>query len=144
LLLKATKFETAIRKDRSIAVNADSQLERRLVLCVDNLLKRNMMRFPGNFMIGHHGLEMLHQPVNDRAAQDQQQAERRQEQPAVVHGRSVIHRFQKLARVHICHILSFQVLTSGTAPLLLFTSAPNLESIAWATCEMIGRVSPLL
>ena len=40
--------------------------------------------------------------------------------------------------------VSNHALTNRTAPPPLLSGAPYLPSIAWATCEMIGRVSTLL
>ena len=62
-----------------------------------------MMFVAQHLVIGNQALKLLNQPVNHHAANQQQQAERSQEQPAVVHAGGVVHGVEKIGWGHVSH-----------------------------------------
>src|SRR5690349_9408688 len=84
-LLKSAQFKRALAQRLAVAVNADGQHERRFVLLLDDLRQRVVMRLAQLLVISDDGLKLFHQPVNHRAAQQQQQAESSEKQPAIIH-----------------------------------------------------------
>ena len=50
-----------------------------------------MVLLPQFLVIRNDRLELFYQPIDNNTAQEEQQAERRQEQPAVIHAGGVVH-----------------------------------------------------
>ncbi|MDB6056458.1 MAG: hypothetical protein JWO95_302, partial [Verrucomicrobiales bacterium] len=91
--LEAAEFEGALLQCGGVAIQTDGQLEGRSVLGVDDLLERGVVFASQVFVVGDYRLQLAHQPVDDEAANQQQEAEGGQEKPAVVHQGGVIDGF---------------------------------------------------
>jgi hypothetical protein len=105
--LDSLEFEGAFVQGGGVAVYADGQFEPQFVLGFDHFAQGALMRFLRGFVVNDHGLELLDEPVDDRSAKNQEQEERRQKKPAVVHAGRVVNGFQKLGCVHVCHGLTY-------------------------------------
>ena len=106
LLPKPPQFLRAFLQGGGVAINAHSQLERRVVLSGDDLRERAVMFVPQLNVIRDDGLQLFHQPEDNDATTDEQQAERGQEKPAVIHAGGVIHGGDKFVGVHVRHGLA--------------------------------------
>ncbi|MDB6058059.1 MAG: hypothetical protein JWO95_1903 [Verrucomicrobiales bacterium] len=83
--LEAAEFEGALLHCGGVAIQTDGQLKRCSVLGVDDLLERSVVFAAQIFVVGDYRLQLAHQPVDDEAANKEQEAECGEEKPAVVH-----------------------------------------------------------
>ena len=83
-LLKSPQFKRAFAQRLAVLVEADGQLDGRFILRRDDLGERGVMFIAQFLVIGNHGLQLAHEPIDHHAAADEQQAERGQKQPAKI------------------------------------------------------------
>ena len=140
VLPNSSQFKSAFLHRRRVAIEADGELERRFVLRGDDLHESDLMRVARGLVAGEDALQLAHEPMNDRATAEQQEAQRGQEEPAVSHRRGVIHHAQEVACVHVGH---GHTRCRRTAPARL-RSEPYLQSRFCATIGITGRLSRLL
>ena len=99
----ALQFLAAFLQGRGIAVDADCQLERGVVLGVDDLGEGLGVHVVQLLVVCDDGLELFDQPPDRDGAEHQEQTKGGQEQPAVVHPGGVVDDTQKLGCVHVRH-----------------------------------------
>jgi len=102
--LEALEFEGAFVQGGGVAVYANGQFEPQFVLGFDHFGEGALMRLLRGFVVNDHRLQLLDEPVDDGATEDQEQEEGGQKEPPVVHAGRVVNGAKEFACVHVGHL----------------------------------------
>src|SRR5258707_1101612 len=105
VFVDALEFEGAFLQGGGVAVDADGEFEGHLVLGFDDFGEGALMRFLGRLVICNDTLQLADEPPDSCAAEKQEQEERGQKKPAVVHPGGVVNGVKEFNWVHGGHLI---------------------------------------